>query len=146
MSDAAVECLAHGTDYQECPACWRAERNALKARLASAEEQHSWLNKYVGYLRDEAHRWEKTFQGETLRTSALTREVETLKAVIEQARQTIDNMLGHFDGCEPDSDVRPGSVTDAEYQAWRLTLAALTSAAGVKKHIPCNCQQPCGCP
>jgi hypothetical protein len=36
MTTPEERCLAHGTDYQDCPACFRAERNALKQRLEEA--------------------------------------------------------------------------------------------------------------
>ncbi len=32
-------CLVHGTDYQDCPACFRGERNALRVALTDARRE-----------------------------------------------------------------------------------------------------------
>ena len=75
------------------------ERNAFRDERDALKAERDWLNKDVGYLREESHRWEKSFQEETLRTSALTREVESLKTAVEQALDCTVKVIQTFYGC-----------------------------------------------
>ena len=92
-----------------CPVSLKAERDRL---LADLQDVNS-----ISRLRSGLER--QIAEIDTI--NKLSARVTELEAAVEQARQTIDNMLG------------PGSVTDAEYQAWRRTLAALTSPPGEKQ-------------
>jgi len=72
------DCLAHGTDYQACPSCWRNQRDALTAANAALREEARVANALFFKMQAHAVRLEE--ENERLRQFRVFWEPQLEKA------------------------------------------------------------------